>query len=80
MAITGSLAAAQLISSAPPRLALFLVDDIPGAAKELELREADAGANAILVKPFDEVLFARNRIVEEIVYAAPSQVVVDLTD
>jgi hypothetical protein len=77
-AVTGSLAAARVAPIAPPRLAVIYVDDIEQAAERLKLWRADSGANVLLVRPFDTVVFDRTLSQDGITYAAPSQVVADL--
>jgi len=77
-AVTGSLAAVQVVPIAPSRLATVYVDDLPRAAEELRLRAADAGANVLLAEPFDPVVFERGREGDGVRYAALSQVVADL--
>jgi hypothetical protein len=41
-------------------------------------RPTEAGANVILAEPFDPVVYERNRELDGITYAAPSQDAVDL--
>lgn len=77
-ALTGSLAASQVAPVAPPRLAALYVDDPEGVAKRLELRPAEAGANVLLVAPFDPVVYERTWEREGLTFAALSQVTVDL--
>jgi hypothetical protein len=54
------------------------VDDALKAADELKLRPADAGANVLLVEPFDEVVFERTLLRDALVTASPTQVAADL--
>lgn len=77
-AVTGSFAASQLAPVAPPRLLTCYVEDPSAAARQLELRPADAGANVLLVEPYDPVVFERTMMRDGLALAAPSQVVVDL--
>ncbi len=77
-AVTGSLAANRLAPIAPARLAMVYVDDPDAAAAELKLTETEAGANVMLLAPFDEVVFERTRKDEGVTYVAPSQTAVDL--
>jgi hypothetical protein len=77
-AITGSLAANRLAPVAPARLAMVYVDDPIAAAKTLGLRSTDAGANVMLLVPFDRVVFDRTRKDEALTYVAPSQAAIDL--
>lgn len=77
-ATTTSLAAQRFAPIAPTRTAVVYVDDALKAADRLKLRPADAGANVLLVEPFDEVVFERTLLRDELVTASPSQVAVDL--
>jgi hypothetical protein len=77
-AITGSLAAARLAPIAPPRLATIYVEDASTAADWLKLRPVEAGANVLLLEPFDPVVLDRAVDRDGLVYAAASQVAVDL--
>lgn len=76
-AITGSFAASRLAPIASPAL-LFLYYDQPQLlADELNLLPAEEGANVMILKPFDPVVFDRTRIEDGLRYVAPSQVAVD---
>ncbi len=77
-AVTGSLAAAQLSPTAPPRLALCYVESQEAAAERLDLTRADAGSNVVLLVPRDEVVYERTRRIAGLEHAAASQVAVDL--
>lgn len=77
-AVTGSLAAAQLATVAPARLAQVYVTSLSDAAAQLDLRPAESGANVILAEPFDDVVFDRTTNRDEVSYAAASQVAADL--
>jgi len=77
-AVTGSFAANRLAPVAPARLVMVYVDDPDEAASVLNLRPTDAGANAMLLAPFDDVVFDRTRVDEGVTYVAPSQAAVDL--
>ncbi len=77
-AVTGSLAASQVAPVAPPRLAALYVDDPEGVARELGLRPAEAGANVLLVAPFDPVVYERTWERQGLTFAALSQVAADL--
>jgi len=77
-AITGSLAATTLAPTAAARLAVLFVEDPPEAAQALGLRPAEAGANVVLGRPFDPVVFERGFTVKKVRYACPSQVAADL--
>lgn len=76
--VTGSLAAAALAPVAPARLATVWIQDATRAATRLGLRPADAGANVLLIEPGDEGVFEGAATRDDVCYAAPSQVAVDL--
>lgn len=77
-AVTSSLAAQRFAPVAPARMAVLYVDDATSTAETLDLRSTDAGANVLLVEPFDEVVFERTVKRDGLTIAAPSQVAVDL--
>lgn len=77
-ALTGSLAAERLAAYAPPRLAMIYVESLEVAAKRLELRPVEAGANVLLATGDYDVVFDRLVEVDELSFAAPSQTAVDL--
>jgi hypothetical protein len=77
-AVTGSLGSASVAPVAPARLAVLFVDYIEDAAERLALRPAEVGANVILAEPFDPVVYERDRELDGITYAAPSQNAADL--
>jgi hypothetical protein len=77
VAITGSFAANRLAPVASPAL-LLLYHPVPELlAEHLDLMLADEGANVMLLRPFDPVVFDRSIIEKGLRYAAPSQVAVD---
>ncbi len=76
--VTGSAAATRVAPVAPTRLASIYVDDLEDAVKALGLREADAGANVILLLSDDDALYAREQASTGVRYAPLSLVVVDL--
>ncbi len=63
---------------APLALLTLYVPDATAAATTLQLRPVDRGANVVLVEPFDAVVYRGGKVVDRLMYAAPSQVVVDL--
>lgn len=77
-AVTGSWAAAQIAPVAPPRLLLIYMDRPTAVEEELDLRQAEAGANVALLASFDDIVFDRTSNKSGITIAAPSQVAVDL--
>lgn len=77
-AVTGSFAAVRLAPVAAPALLALYVDDSYDAMAEAQgLIPADAGANVVLLSPFDSVVWQRTSVDGGVTYAAPSQVVVD---
>ncbi len=83
-AVSGSLAAHTVAPEAPAVLAVVYVDSFD-VADELRLRPTDTGGNVMLVRPFPSARssqalapFLRTRLVDEVVYVALSQAVVDL--
>ena len=63
---------------APAGAAALYVDDADEAADRLGLRGADAGANVVLLEPFDPVVFDRTATRDGLCCVAPSQLAVDL--
>ncbi len=76
--ITGSLAAARRTAAAPARLAAVYSENPGALAEELGVRPTDAGANLLLLRPYDPVVFERTWSEEGLAFAALSQVVADL--
>ncbi len=76
--ITGSMAAEAVAPFAPARLAMLYVRDIDAAASAMELRPTKTGANVVLAAGDYDVPFERVRELNGLVYAALSQVAVDL--
>ena len=77
-AVTGSFASRRYAPIAEPRLAAVYVDDPGEAMDALGLRPAEAGANVLLLRPFDPVVFDRAEADGGVTYAGASQVAVDL--
>jgi hypothetical protein len=75
---TGSFAAARLAPVTAQRLLVVFVQEASAAASKLDLRPAEAGANVLLVEPFDPVVFDRTIARDGLVLANPSQVAADL--
>jgi hypothetical protein len=75
--ITGSFAASRLAPIASPALLLLYYDLPQLLASDLDLLSSEEGANVMILKPFDPVVFDRTRIEEGLRYAAPSQIAVD---
>ena len=77
-AVTGSLAASRLAPVAEPRLAILFADDPEEVGQSLGLRPAETGANVLIVRPFDPVVFERAVYDDGITYARVTQVLLDL--
>jgi len=77
-AATGAFAAQRFNPIAPARTATIYVEDVTGAAEGLGLREAEAGANVVLLEPFDPVVFERSTTRDGLRCVAASQLAVDL--
>lgn len=77
-AATGAFAAQHFDPIAPARSATLYVVDAMKAAERLGLRETEAGANVMLLEPFDPVVF--DGVIERdgLRCVAPSQLAVDL--
>jgi hypothetical protein len=75
--VTGSFAAVRWAPAAAPALLVLYTRDVQQTATSLDLLPADEGANVILLRPFDEVAFARSAVADGVTYAAPSQVAAD---
>ena len=77
-AVTGSLALEGRPVIAPAALGVVYVDDVEATAKRLGLHTVDAGANVILARPFDPVVYDRSELIEGLRMACASQVAADL--
>lgn len=77
IAVTGSFAASPLAPVAAPTLLTVYCADVASTAAELDLLPADEGANVVLLRPFDPVVWERSIERGGVTYAAPSQIVLD---
>jgi hypothetical protein len=83
VAVTGSAAArAYLPDDVTPvsplvSLSLYAGDPI-GLMGQLGLRAVERGTNVLVMRPYDEVVYAKSRLVDGVSFAAPAQVVADL--
>jgi hypothetical protein len=75
--VTGSFAAVRLAPVAAPSLLVAYSENPATTAEELGLLPADEGANLMLLRPFDDVVWERTTTDVGITYAAASQVAVD---
>jgi hypothetical protein len=75
--ITGSYAATRLAPIAAPALLVIHTMDPRTLASDLELLEADVGADTVLIRPDNEAAFARAEPDGGLAWAAPSQIAID---
>lgn len=75
--VTGSFAAARIAPVAAPSLLVLYTTDPRALAAELELLPAEAGADTVLIRPDNNVAFARVARDGGMAWAAPSQVAID---
>lgn len=76
--ITGSLAAARRSAVTPARLATVYTEEPEVLARKLGLAAAEAGANVLLLGPYDRVVYEWTWSEEGLVFASLSQVAADL--
>jgi hypothetical protein len=76
-AITGSFAAAPLVSVAAPEVAVVYTEDPERIATITRLRQVRTGGNVVLARPYDRIVFERTWSRRNAVYVSLSQVVVD---
>ena len=77
-AVTGSFAAVRHAPVAEPRLVTVYTTHARNAMDRLGLRPADSGANVLIGKPFDPVVFDQMEEDDGVTYAGVAQVAVDL--
>jgi hypothetical protein len=77
LAITGSFAAVKLAPVAAPALLVAYCDSPEIAGNDLQLLPADEGANVVLLRPYDDVVWQRITWTDGVRYVAPSQIAVD---
>lgn len=75
--VTGSFAAERLAVAAPPTQLVIYTMDHNQLADDLGLFEVDSGADVVLIRPENDIVYARTGQVEGVRYAAPSQVAID---
>lgn len=77
-AITGSFAAVRLAPVAGPALLVMYTMKSPrDVATEFDLLPSEAGADTVLIRPDNNVVFQRARMADGLLWAAPSQVAID---
>jgi len=77
-ALTGSRGIPRVASTAPVRAISCYVESPEQAALDLELRSVEAGANIVLLEPFNSVVWERTRNEAGLMCVAASQCAVDL--
>jgi hypothetical protein len=77
IAVTGSFAAVRLAPVAGPALLVAYTRDTERTATAFGLLPADRGANVVLLRPFDDVVWERTTVDDGISYVSPSQVAMD---
>lgn len=77
LAVTGSFAAVRLSPVAAPALLTVYVINLEAVANALGLIPADQGANVVLLRPFDSIVWDRTDTEDGVQYVAPSQAAVD---
>lgn len=77
LAVSGSFAAAAMAPVTAPALLIGYCKQPALLARELDLLPAQAGANVILMKPYDPVVWERTPFHGGLTYASPPQVAVD---
>jgi len=77
LAVTGSFAAVRLAPVAAPALLIAYCNEIEALANTLGLLPADEGANVVLLRAFDPVVWERGTEDAGLRYVAPSQAAVD---
>jgi MarR family len=75
--VTGSFAAARIAPVAAPTLLVIYTVNPRELETDLELLPAEAGADTVLIRPDNNVAFARAERDGGIAWAAPSQVAID---
>lgn len=75
--VTGSFAAARIAPVAAPALLAVYAMDPRALADELALLPAESGADTVLIRPENDVAFARAVADGGMAWAAPSQVAID---
>jgi len=78
--LTGSAAAAFFEKYAQTRMVLIYADSPLDLSRSLQLRPVETGANVLLVRPSDDVVFMRSAKRDGLRVAAPSQIAADLTN
>ncbi len=76
-AVTGSFAAARVVSVAAPEIAVVYADDPERIADTLRLRQVRNGGNVVIARPYDQIVFERTTTTDTITYVSPVQTALD---
>ena len=76
-AITGSFAAAPLVSVTAAEIAVVYADDPERVATLTRLRQVRSGGNVVIARPYDRVVFEHTWSRGRAVYTSPAQTAVD---
>jgi len=76
-AVTGSFAAAQLVSVAAPEIVVVYTDDPERIATLTRIRQVRNGGDVVIARPYDQIVFHRTWTRDDIVYASPAQIALD---
>lgn len=77
VAVTGSFAAVRHSAVAAPSLLMAFCDDTAAVAAACQLLPADTGANIVLLRPYDPVVWSDTEFEDGVFYVAPAQATVD---
>jgi hypothetical protein len=77
-ALTGSVAVPSEAADVPAARALCFVDEVDLAIRHLGLTPTEVGANVVLLKPFDPLVYERSRTKGELTCVALTQCLADL--
>jgi hypothetical protein len=76
-AVTGSFAAATTVSVTAPEIAVVYANDPERVADTLRLRQVRNGGNIVLALPYDQIVFERTTITNNITYVSRTQATID---
>jgi len=76
-AVSGSFAAARVVSVAAPEIAVVYADDPDRVADTLRLRQVRNGGNVVIARPYDSIVFERTTTTDGITCVSPAQLAVD---
>ncbi len=76
-AVTGSFAASELVSVAAPEIAVVYADDPERLATLTRLRPVRNGANVVIARPYDRIVFDRTWAANDMTCVSPAQIALD---